>query len=72
MYVLPFGLDGQIFLNILFFSKPNLKSELRIGPHPEIILSIIFGSLLGDAHAEKKNGTSICFHMSNKNSDYLY
>lgn len=72
MYVLPFGQNGQIFLTMLPFSKPNLKSSLRIGPHPEKIISIIFGSLLGDGYAEKKNGTSICFHMSNKNISYLY
>lgn len=49
------------------FSKPNLKSELRIGPHNINIISIIFSSLLGDGYVQKRKGTSISFHMSNKN-----
>jgi ubiquinol-cytochrome c reductase cytochrome b subunit len=52
----------------------RLKAEQRIGPHNFDILSIIFGSLLGDAHAEYRSqgkGTRICFYQEAKHSAYL-
>jgi ubiquinol-cytochrome c reductase cytochrome b subunit len=55
-------------------SIPKLKAEQRIGPHNLDILSIIFGSLLGDAHAEyrsKGKGTRITFYQEYKHSAYL-
>lgn len=45
-------------------SVSRLKGMYRIGPHNKEILSVIFGSLLGDAHAEKRLaglGTRITF-----------
>jgi len=40
----------------------RLRGKFRIGPHNKDILSIIFGSLLGDAHGEKrKTGTGNVF-----------
>lgn len=42
----------------------RLKGIYRIGPHNEEVLSVIFGSLLGDVHAEKRLmgvGTRISF-----------
>jgi ubiquinol-cytochrome c reductase cytochrome b subunit len=53
---------------------PKFKAEQRIGPHNLDILSIIFGSLLGDAHAEYRNkgkGTRICFYQENSHASYL-
>jgi ubiquinol-cytochrome c reductase cytochrome b subunit len=50
------------------------RSTQRIGPHNFDILSIIFGSLLGDAHAEYRiqgKGTRICFYQEAKHSAYL-
>lgn len=54
-------------------SKVNkFKSSQRIGPHDIDILSILTGSLLGDAYGEKHgNGTRICFQQEEKNSSYL-
>lgn len=52
----------------------RLKAEQKIGPHNFDILSIIFGSLLGDAHAEYRSqgkGTRICFYQEAKHSAYL-
>lgn len=46
----------------------------RIGPHNREIISIIFGSLLGDAHAEQRNsgnGTRITFFQEGKHVKYL-
>jgi hypothetical protein len=50
----------------LFFNEKKIKykSWHRIGPHDHDIISILFGSLLGDAHAEKRitgKGTRITF-----------
>lgn len=55
----------------------HLNGYLRIGPHPINILSIIVGSLLGDAHAERritnkiKGNTRITFKQSGRNIQYL-
>lgn len=59
----------------------KLNGFKRIGPHPLNILSIIYGSLLGDAYAERrsfltKNGikignTRICFKQRSPNVQYL-
>jgi len=60
----------------------KLKGEDRIGPHNQDILSIIIGSLLGDAHAERRKfntkneikklgNTRITFHQSSENIEYL-
>lgn len=52
----------------------RIKSIKRIGPHNIDILSLIYGSLLGDGHAEKRskgNGTRISFYQENSHVDYL-
>jgi ubiquinol-cytochrome c reductase cytochrome b subunit len=52
----------------------NLHSHKRIGPHNKELLSILFGSLLGDGHAEKRiqgNGTRICFQQEASHVSYL-
>ena len=53
----------------------RLRGQDRIGPHNKDILSIIFGSLLGDAHAEKRptkaGGTRICFQQEHSHRAYL-
>lgn len=53
----------------------RLKGEYRIGPHNKDILSIIFGSLLGDGYAEKRNsgtGTRICFYQEHSHVEYSF
>lgn len=53
----------------------RLKGILRIGPHNKDVYSIIFGSLLGDAHAEKRAaglGTRINFYQEAVHVEYLY
>jgi hypothetical protein len=52
----------------------RLKGIYRIGPHNIDVISIIFGSLLGDAHAEKRSmgiGTRICFFQEDSHVEYL-
>lgn len=58
--------------SIVYLPLKKLKSTQRIGPHNYEIISIIIGSLLGDAYAEKHgNGTRICFQQEYFNSSYL-
>jgi len=69
-FFLPSGLIMPLFST----SKNKIKGLQRIGPHNEIIYSIIFGSLLGDAHAEKRNGglgTRISFYQEHTHVSYL-
>jgi ubiquinol-cytochrome c reductase cytochrome b subunit len=52
--------------------KVKIRSDKRIGPNNIDILSIIFGSLLGDASAERHgNGTRINFYQEGSHKDYL-
>ena len=53
----------------------RVKGLYRIGPHNKDIVSIIFGSLLGDANAEKRAGglgTRINFYQEAVHVEYLY
>lgn len=52
----------------------RLKAYLRIGAHNHDIMSIFYGSLLGDAHAERRslgNGTRISFLQESNHAEYL-
>lgn len=78
LYVLPWGAMsfwGATLCPIclcLPFIKPNTKSKDRIGPHNLDVLSLIFGSMLGDSTAEKHgNGTRIIFQQESNNVEYL-
>jgi ubiquinol-cytochrome c reductase cytochrome b subunit len=49
------------------------KSYQRMGPHNKDVLCVIFGCLLGDAHAKKRvNSTRICFQQESSKIEYLY
>jgi len=55
--------------------KNKYKGWQRIGPHNIDIISIIFGSLLGDAHGEKGKsgvGTCITFYQEDSHVEYIY
>jgi len=59
-------------LNVI--SKNLIKGIKRIGPHDKVVYSVIFGSLLGDAHAERRNGgvgTRISFQQEDIHVSYL-
>jgi ubiquinol-cytochrome c reductase cytochrome b subunit len=57
---------------LLPFNQSKIRSLKRIGPHNYDILSVIFGSLLGDGYAEKHGeGTRICFQQEGSHSGYL-
>lgn len=58
-------------LNSTFINK--IKGDKRIGPHSIDIISIIFGSLLGEGDVErKKDGTRITFFQEAMHVKYLH
>lgn len=51
----------------------HVKAKNRVGPHSQDILSIIIGSLLGDAYAEQREGnTRIVFHQEKSHQEYAH
>jgi len=53
-------------------SLRKTRARQRIGPHSINILSLLIGSLLGGASAEKHGeGTRICFQPEHSNKAYL-
>src|SRR5260363_373975 len=77
-YVLPFGQmslwgghESPTCMSLPFI-MPRTKATNRIGPHNLDVLSVIFGSLLGDSHAERHgNGVRISFQQESSNVEYL-
>lgn len=74
-----YGFKGpKLFYNHLYksisFSIPNTRSNKRIGPHSEAVLSILFGSLLGDVHGErlKSGGVRFRFKQSIIHKDFIF
>jgi len=52
----------------------RLRSDLRIGPHNEDVISVLVGSILGDSHLEKRKrgiGTRVIFEQCNRNVEYI-
>jgi ubiquinol-cytochrome c reductase cytochrome b subunit len=69
-YVLPWGFEIN-GLTLSFFS-PCLKSGQRIGPHNKEIYSVLVGTLLGDAHAKYRQGsTRFTIKQSSRHVGYL-
>ena len=69
-------LEVLIFLNTLFplktLDKVKLQAKDRIGPHNKEVLTVLFGSLLGDCHAEHRDkGTRFCFYQESSHATYL-
>lgn len=53
----------------------KIRGVYRIGPHNIDILSIIYGTLLGDGHAEKRSigvGTRISFYQEHTHLAYIF
>ena len=74
LFVLLILLINSFNFDIDNLKKTRLKGIYRIGPHNKEIIDIIFGSLLGDAHAEKRLngvGTRISFSQENKHIEYV-
>ena len=52
----------------------KIRASSRIGPHNQDVLSVVIGSLLGDAYANARTieGTRISYRQSNVHIDYLF
>ena len=52
----------------------RMKAASRIGPHNEDVISVLVGSLLGDAYGNHRSveGTRICYRQSSMNKEYLF
>ena len=62
-----------IYMNSDIIAK-RIRAILRIGPHNKDVISILYGTLLGDSHAEKRSlghGTRISFSQESNHKDYL-
>jgi hypothetical protein len=67
------GIKNNILFKLSSFHT-WVKSKNRIGPHDEDVISVIVGSLLGDAYGNKRfvEGTRICFRQSIIHKEYLF
>ena len=69
--------SNELFLfSMLPFSTTTTTTKIRafqrIGPHNNNVLSLIFGSLLGNCYAEKHgHGTRFCFQQEEYHKAYL-
>ena len=63
-------IDNASNINLSFI-QPRVKAEKRIGPHNQEIISIIVGSLLGDATLYNVKG-KCRLRLEQKNQDYIY
>ena len=73
-----FIFNGILFILVILknntFAK-RLPAFARVGPHDKKIIEIIYGSLLGDGHAEKRvigHGTRISFYQEARHREYLF
>ena len=79
--IIEFNLFEEAEQKLYHLSLPLMKNNIsriradkRIGPHNKIVLDIIFGSLLGDGHAEHRtigNGTRVTFYQESVHVSYL-
>lgn len=64
-----------ISVNLIKGNLANrIKANTRIGPHNKEVLDLIYGTLLGDSHAECRsngNGTRIGFYQEANHVEYL-
>lgn len=64
----------KLSLPLMKNNLSRIRADRRIGPHNKIVLDIIFGSLLGDGHAEHRiigNGTRVTFYQEGVHVSYL-
>ena len=62
----------DFFFRRVFHTR--VKAASRIGPHNIDVISVLIGTLIGDAYANKRSleGTRICYRQSIKHKDYLF
>jgi ubiquinol-cytochrome c reductase cytochrome b subunit len=74
-YVLPWGLTGpkcSVILCTAVVGSKRQKPTFHHGPHNIDVISLLFGTLLGDTYAEKRsNSTRFSFKQSSRHVEYL-
>lgn len=76
-FIINFSATSFFLISIYIINNTvakRIKSDTRIGPHNKDIISIFYGSLLGDSHAEKRNagiGTRLSFSQESNRKQYL-
>ena len=75
-----FLFDSYLINQIILSLRPEIQKTVkftaqnRIGPHNKEIISVIFGSLLGDCHGEFRSqgkGTRFSFYQESSHTSYL-
>ncbi|KAF9818418.1 hypothetical protein IEO21_02767 [Rhodonia placenta] len=58
----------------MFYHIQNIRAINRIGPHNQDVLSIIIGSVLGDAYLNRRSGEGVrvCYRQSQIHKEYLF
>lgn len=58
----------------MYYHISNIRAINRIGPHNEEVVSVIIGSILGDAYANNRSGEGvrICYRQSIIHKEYLF
>ena len=78
---IPFGprltghvLEQNTYYGRMYYHISNIRAINRIGPHNEDVISVIIGSILGDAYCNKRSGEGvrICYRQSIIHRDYLF
>jgi len=67
------NLTNSIFKTQKRSFHSSVRAINRIGPHDKEIISVIIGSLLGDAYANSRtiDGVRFCYRQSDKHQKYL-
>ena len=66
--------NNKFILNTTRFFHTKVKASKRIGPYNEDVLSLLIGSILGDAYGNRKSGegTRFYYRQSIVHKDYLF
>jgi hypothetical protein len=66
--------NNKFILDITRSFHTKVRASKRIGPHNEDVLSLLIGSLLGDAYGNKRSGegTRFSYRQSIVHKDYLF
>ena len=68
------GQRPKTYYGRMFYHISNIRAINRIGPHDQDVISVIIGSILGDAYCNKRSGEGvrICYRQSVIHKDYLF
>lgn len=72
LFLIDYNNPFFLSMSLLPFSSSRILSTKRIGPHNIDVISILIGSLLGDATMEKDgNGSRFAFYQEKSHGEYL-